>query len=224
MERLTLSDEARQSLEERLRILEEERIPRLENEVTDARDPSTVATLSEARQQAAHLRHALTLAVPLEDAPHDPTIVELGDTVRLRGVGSSTVEEFTLVGELEARLLYRYGVRSTGGTSVSSVVRLSEVDPARQAHGCDDHHDPRKVIELEQPVDVVSVDPGPLGDLLPRVSAHTSASIENSPGSGTDQSGPTKHNPRSAARRVAGILRSHGENLVRWKGSPPIRT
>lgn len=104
MERPTLSDEARQSLEERLRILEEERIPRLENEVTDASDPSTVATLSEARQQAAHLRHALTLAVPLEDALHDPTIVELGDTVRLRGVGSSTVEEFTLVGELEARL------------------------------------------------------------------------------------------------------------------------
>src|SRR5918996_994517 len=78
--------------------------------------------------------------------------------------------------------------------------------------------------ELDQPVDVVSFDPGPLGDLLPRVSAHTSASIENSPGSGTDQSGPTEHNPRSAARRVARILRSQGENLVRWKGGlPPIR-
>ena len=31
--------------------------------------------------------------------------------------------------------------------------------------------------ELDQPVDVVGVDPGPLGDLLPGVSAHASASI-----------------------------------------------
>jgi transcription elongation GreA/GreB family factor len=104
VERPALSDEARQSLEERLRFLEEERIPRLEDEVADASDPSIVATLSEARQQAARLRHALSIAVSLVDAPHDPTKVELGDTVRLRPVGSPTVEEFTLVGELEARL------------------------------------------------------------------------------------------------------------------------
>jgi hypothetical protein len=33
--------------------------------------------------------------------------------------------------------------------------KLSEVDPARQARGRDDHHDPRKVIELPACVEAV---------------------------------------------------------------------
>jgi transcription elongation factor GreA len=50
------------------------------------------------------VRRALATATPLEGEPHDPTVVELGDTVTVRRSGSADRERFTLVGELEARL------------------------------------------------------------------------------------------------------------------------
>jgi hypothetical protein len=82
-----LSAAARSSLEERLRELEEERIPRLEEEATGSDDPATVATLADARAEAARLRTALARAGDLEDEPHDPSLVELGDTVLIAPVG-----------------------------------------------------------------------------------------------------------------------------------------
>ena len=50
------------------------------------------------------MRRALASAMPLEGEPHDPTVVELGDTVTVRRSGSAERERFTLAGELEARL------------------------------------------------------------------------------------------------------------------------
>ena len=35
---------------------------------------------------------------------HDPSLVELGDTVTVREEGSADLERFTIVGKLEARL------------------------------------------------------------------------------------------------------------------------
>jgi transcription elongation factor GreA len=99
-----LSEQARASLERRLRELEEGRIERLEREFAEFHDPSIEAALGAAKEEAARLREALASATPLEDEPHDPTVVELGDTVAIRKKGSSSSARFTLVGELEARL------------------------------------------------------------------------------------------------------------------------
>ncbi len=99
-----LSQAARRSLEERLRVLEEERIPRLEADLAGSADPVTEAALRAARDEVARVREALSSALPLEDLPDDPTLVELGDTVTIRAEGSPERERYTLVGDLEARL------------------------------------------------------------------------------------------------------------------------
>jgi transcription elongation GreA/GreB family factor len=99
-----LSMTARRSLEERLRKLEEERVPRLQRELADSGDPLVDAALRATIHEVATVRRALATATPLEEEPHDPTVVELGDTVTVRRVGSAERERFTLAGELEARL------------------------------------------------------------------------------------------------------------------------
>jgi len=103
-ERPKLSGPARRSLEQRLAELDEERIPRLEREFASTHDPLAETALRDARDEARRVRVALTTATPLEDEPHDPAIVELGDTVAVRLEGSRDKERFTIVGELEARM------------------------------------------------------------------------------------------------------------------------
>lgn len=103
MDRRTLSDGARRSLKERLRKLEDERIPLLERELAESGDPLIHTALMALTREVALVRQALASATPLEDEPHDPTVVELGDTVTVRRSGSAERERFTLAGELEAR-------------------------------------------------------------------------------------------------------------------------
>lgn len=104
MDRPKLSEGARRSLKERLGKLENERIPLLERELAESGDPLIQAALGATNREVAVVRRALALATPLEDEPHDPTVVEFGDTVTVRRTGSAERERFTLVGELEARL------------------------------------------------------------------------------------------------------------------------
>lgn len=99
-----LSKTARRSLEDRLRKLEEDRLPRLERELSESGDPLIDAAMRATIREVANVRRALATATPLEEEPHDPTVVELGDSVTVRRVGSAQRERFTLVGELEARL------------------------------------------------------------------------------------------------------------------------
>jgi transcription elongation GreA/GreB family factor len=87
-----------------LRKLEEERIPLLKRELAESGDPLIQAALRATTREVAVVRHALATATSLEDEPHDPTVIELGDTVTVRRSGSVERERFTLVGELEARL------------------------------------------------------------------------------------------------------------------------
>jgi transcription elongation factor GreA len=101
---LRLSQAARRSLRQRLRVLEEDRIPRLEADLAASGDPVTEMALRAARDEASRVREALAAARPLEELPDDPTLVELGDTVTIRAEGSRERERYTLVGELEARL------------------------------------------------------------------------------------------------------------------------
>jgi transcription elongation factor GreA len=107
-ERPKLSGPARRSLEQRLAELDEERIPRLEREFASTHDPLAETALRDARDEARRVRVALTTATPLEDEPHDPAVVELGDTVAVRLEGSRDKERFTIVGELEARMDERW--------------------------------------------------------------------------------------------------------------------
>jgi transcription elongation GreA/GreB family factor len=104
MERPRLSREVRRSLRERLRFLEEERIPHLMRELAASGDSAAAVALRISREETARVRHTLCVGLPLEEAAHDPGTVELGDTVTVRRTRSSSRERFTLVGELEARL------------------------------------------------------------------------------------------------------------------------
>jgi len=104
VDRPRLSQEARRLLEARLQALEEERIPRLERELSTSDDVSIEASLRATREEATDVRKALRSATPLEEEEHDPAVVELGDSVTVRRVGSPSRERFMLVGELESRL------------------------------------------------------------------------------------------------------------------------
>jgi transcription elongation factor GreA len=84
--------------------LEEERVPLLEREVAESGDPLIQAALRATTREVAVVRYALATATSLEEEPHDPTVIELGDTVTVRQPASAQRERFTLVGELEARL------------------------------------------------------------------------------------------------------------------------
>lgn len=99
-----LSEKARRSLEERLRTLEKQRVPLLERELAESGDPLIRVVLRATTREVKAVRQALATAMPLEDEPHDPTVIELGDTVTVQRSGSAERERFTLVGELEARL------------------------------------------------------------------------------------------------------------------------
>ena len=104
MDKPKLSENARRSLEERLRTLEDERLPLLERQLAESGDPLIQGALRATTREVAVVRHALATASPLEDEPHDPAVIELGDTITVRRSGSTERERFTLVGELEARL------------------------------------------------------------------------------------------------------------------------
>lgn len=99
-----LSEKARRSLEQRLRTLEKKRLPLLERELAESGDPLIRVVLRATTREVEAVRQALATAMSLEDEPHDPTVIELGDTVTVQRSGSAEWERFTLVGELEARL------------------------------------------------------------------------------------------------------------------------
>ena len=84
--------------------MEGERVPLLKRELAESGDPLIQAALRATTREVAVVRHALATATSLEEEPHDPTVIELGDTVTVRRSGSAERERFTLAGELEARL------------------------------------------------------------------------------------------------------------------------
>ena len=104
MDRARLSQEARRLLEMRLEALEVERLPQLEREAASSGDAAIVAALRASRDEATRVRKGPRSATPLEEAEHDPDVVDLGDTVTVRREGSVDREHFTIVGELESRL------------------------------------------------------------------------------------------------------------------------
>jgi hypothetical protein len=69
MEQSRLSAQARRSLEDRLRALDEERIPHLESELAETGDPVIRATLRSTREEASRPRDALSSATAMENEP-----------------------------------------------------------------------------------------------------------------------------------------------------------
>lgn len=99
--------------------LDEERIRRLENELTETGDPVIEASLRSAAprrpgcaRRSPRPRHSRTSRTIRR-------VVELGDTVTVREDGSNELEHFTVVGELEARLVLTWiSVNSPPGTAL----------------------------------------------------------------------------------------------------------
>jgi hypothetical protein len=99
---------------------------------------------------------------------------------------------------------------------------LQALHPARPAHitgreGVSRNW--RQDAELDQPVDVVGVDPGPLGDLLPGVSAHVFASIASCRRAGVACSLARAH--ESSSQRVGVLLEDAGAVAHRSVKSRP---
>jgi transcription elongation GreA/GreB family factor len=95
------SKEARRSLERRRRRLKD-RIRDLEGAVVESKgDASVLTALGAARAELAEVLEALRR---LDRDEHDPNLLEIGDTVTVRELGSSKAERYTLVGPVEARV------------------------------------------------------------------------------------------------------------------------
>ncbi|MBM3696485.1 MAG: hypothetical protein FJW79_11240 [Actinobacteria bacterium] len=95
MARVVIPAEVRAELQERLRYLEERRIPELERE-SAAGDVDAFALLRVRRQERDQLRETLVT----DRAPEgswDPRRIEVGDAVTVREVGTSDPETFILV-------------------------------------------------------------------------------------------------------------------------------
>lgn len=86
-------------LEARLRELEADRIPRFEEELVLAEneDPNLKALLVAARRERLEIRYALDQARSIHDAPWDQHVIEIGDAVELREVGSDEVDRYVIV-------------------------------------------------------------------------------------------------------------------------------
>lgn len=103
-ERPALSPEGRILLRRRFEEVKR-RIAELEEQLASwPEDPHTEAALAAVREEASRIGATLAAAVPLEEVPDDPQVVEVGDTVTLRRPRSRSTERFTIVNELEARL------------------------------------------------------------------------------------------------------------------------
>lgn len=91
--------EIEELLEARLRELEADRIPRFEEELVLAgnEDPNLKALLVAARRERLEIRDALDQARSIHDAPWDQHLIEIGDAVELREVGSNEVGRYVIV-------------------------------------------------------------------------------------------------------------------------------
>jgi transcription elongation factor GreA len=101
MRRKPASKETRRSIERRRQRLKD-RIRDLERTVVESNDDASVLTaLGTARAELAEVLEALRR---LDREEHDPNLLEIGDTVTVRELGSSKAERYTLVGPVEARV------------------------------------------------------------------------------------------------------------------------
>lgn len=97
-----LTDRGRATLEARLRRLREERIPSLEGDAAGSDDAVVDAALRSARAEAERLTGTLAAAGRLEEEPHDPSVVELGDSVTVHFDDEDGEHTYTIVTPTES--------------------------------------------------------------------------------------------------------------------------
>jgi transcription elongation factor GreA len=139
-----MSQTTRRTLERRLLELDHEMLPALVAAALSSNDPVAMARVLAARAERSRLAEALTTSIPLEEVPHDPDVVEVGDRVTLQMDGRARPETYTITDPIGARLHeswissttpmakallgHRVGdtveVRAPGGTTHYSVLRI----------------------------------------------------------------------------------------------------
>ena len=144
MEQQAMSQTARRRLDLRLEELDREELPALEAAAERSGDPVAMARLEAARTERSRLAAARAASIPLEQLPHDPDVVEVGDKVTVQMARAAEPETYTITGPIEARLHeswisietpvakallgHRVGdtveVRAPGGTARYSVLRI----------------------------------------------------------------------------------------------------
>jgi transcription elongation GreA/GreB family factor len=104
MHHQAMSQMARRRLERRLEELDQEELPVLEATAKRSADPVAMARLEAARLERSRFAEALASSMPLEELPHDPNVVEIGDTVTLQMDGGDRQEAYTITTPIGARL------------------------------------------------------------------------------------------------------------------------
>jgi transcription elongation GreA/GreB family factor len=104
MEQLAMSQRARRTLMKRLEKLDHEELPALQASAERSDDPVAIARLEVARTERTRLAEALAASVPLEEVPHDPEVVEVGDSVTVQSGDASRSETYTITRPIGARL------------------------------------------------------------------------------------------------------------------------
>ncbi|MGH2556610.1 MAG: GreA/GreB family elongation factor [Actinomycetota bacterium] len=104
MEQPVISQTARRILVKRLEELDHQELPALEASAERAGDPMAMARLESARAERSRLAEALATSIPLEEVPHDPEVVEVGDTVTFQMDGGAGQDTYTITGPIAARL------------------------------------------------------------------------------------------------------------------------
>ena len=97
---MTIRDDRRPiegTLEERLRRLEEEDLPRLEREAAETEDAGVQAFLLSARRERDEIRDALSRARASSDDPWDEQRIEVGDVVEVRDDATGETERYVIV-------------------------------------------------------------------------------------------------------------------------------
>jgi transcription elongation factor GreA len=97
-------DEIERSLQERLHRLDDELIPRLEEEASETDDPAATALLTSAQRERAETFEALERTRAREGRPRDAQRIEIGDTVDLIEEGAEEPERYVLVWDTGPRL------------------------------------------------------------------------------------------------------------------------
>jgi len=104
MDQPAISQRARRTLARRLDELDHRELPALEASAERSKDPVAVARLESARAERSRLAEALALSIPLEEVPHDPEVVEVGDRVTLQMYVCDRTETYTITDPIAARL------------------------------------------------------------------------------------------------------------------------
>jgi transcription elongation GreA/GreB family factor len=99
----TIPSSARRTLKRRLDELDQQ-LPALEAVARRSDDPIVQARLESTRAERDRLSSVLATSIPPANVPHDPDVVEVGDTVTVQAERGPGPETYTITDDLGATL------------------------------------------------------------------------------------------------------------------------